>query len=75
MTEQLKKVVLTFIIIVLAFEIPNLGFYLMNQPDTYLFWLGVLIISTLFFLLGWAFHQYVLKVFIKILEEDDDREV
>lgn len=44
MNTKIVKYLIVFVCIAIGYEISNLALYLMNQPDTYLFWTGLFII-------------------------------
>ena len=63
MRNKLSNLFWVFVIGVLAMEMTQLAFHLMNQSDSLLFYLGLLIIALESFLGGWYLVKFLNKKF------------
>ena len=68
MKNTLVTYIITVFIVILVVELTNIGFFLMNQPDSYLFYLGLLLIGSECFIGGWFF----VKTLMSILSKKED---
>lgn len=72
----MKTVIKILAGLILAFgllQLVDLGFHLMNQPDTFVFNLGVVVLIGIFILLGFL-GLYLMNV-IKPEEEEEENEL
>lgn len=69
MKNTLVTYIITIFIVILLVELTNIGFFLMNQPDSYLFYLGLLLIGIECFIVGW----YMIKELTKIFTSDEKK--
>lgn len=71
--------ILVFILcMAIGFESVHLAFWLMNQPNTIMFWLGIIILSGIAFLVGtyvWKkISAWVADVFDQVEKESNDHD-
>ena len=69
MKNTLIQYIITIIVIIAVVELTNFAFNLMNQPDTYVFYLGLLIILSEGFAGGWLVMRTLKNIFSP--KEDD----
>jgi hypothetical protein len=69
MKNTLIQYIITIIVIIAVVELTNFAFNLMNQPDTYVFYLGLLIILSEGFAGGWLIIRTLKNIFS--LKEDN----
>lgn len=74
MKNTLVTYIITVFIVILVVELTNIGFFLMNQPDSYLFYLGLLLIGSECFIGGWFFVKTLMSVFSKKEDETEKKE-
>lgn len=63
MKNTLIQYIITIIVIIAVVELTNFAFNLMNQPDTYVFYLGLLIILSEGFAGGWLIIRTLKNIF------------
>jgi hypothetical protein len=63
MKNTLIQYIITIIVIITVVELTNFAFNLMNQPDTYVFYLGLLIILSEGFAGGWLIIRTLKNIF------------
>lgn len=63
MKNKISIFLITLVVGIIVMELSKLGFYLMNQPDSLLFYLGFLIIAMECFVCGWIFIKGLNKLF------------
>ena len=63
MKNTLLYYFITIIVVIAIVELTNLAFTLMNQPDTYVFYLGLLIILSEGFAGGWLVMRTLKNIF------------
>ena len=63
MKNTLIQYIITIIVIIAVVELTNFAFNLMNQPDTYVFYLGLLIILSEGFAGGWLVMRTLKNIF------------
>jgi hypothetical protein len=71
MKNTLLYYFITIIVVIAIVELTNFAFTLMNQPDTYVFYLGLLIILSEGFAGGWLVMRTLKNIF---LSKEDDSE-
>ena len=69
MKNTLIQYIVTIIVVIAVVELTNFAFNLMNQPDTYVFYLGLLIILSEGFAGGWLVMRTLKNIFSP--KEDD----
>ena len=69
MKNTLIQYIVTIIVVIAVVELTNFAFNLMNQPDTYVFYLGLLIILSESFAGGWLVMRTLKNIFSP--KEDD----
>lgn len=74
MKNTLVTYIITIFIVILLVELTNIGFFLMNQPDSYLFYLGLLLIGSECFIGGWFFLKTLMSVFSQKEDETEKKE-
>ena len=55
-------------------EVTNLGFYLMNQPDSYLFYLGLTVVLFAGIFLGVEVFKILTHLYDKINDKKEDNQ-
>ncbi len=63
MKNTLIQYIVTIIVVIAVVELTNFAFNLMNQPDTYVFYLGLLIILSEGFAGGWLVMRTLKNIF------------
>jgi hypothetical protein len=63
MKNTLIQYIVTIIVVIAVVELTNFAFNLMNQPDTYVFYLGLLIILSEGFVGGWLVMRTLKNIF------------
>ena len=63
MKNTLLNYFITIIVVIAIVELTNFAFTLMNQPDTYVFYLGLLIILSEGFAGGWLVMRTLKNIF------------
>jgi ABC-type nickel/cobalt efflux system permease component RcnA len=63
MKNTLIQYIVTIIVVIAIVELTNFAFTLMNQPDTYVFYLGLLIILSEGFAGGWLVMRTLKNIF------------
>ena len=63
MKNTLIQYIITIIVIIAVVELTNFAFNLMNQPDTYVVYLGLLIILSEGFAGGWLIIRTLKNIF------------
>lgn len=57
MKHNIVKILIYLLVIIGFIETTNLGFYLMTQPDSYLFYLGVSLVSFVWIFIGYKVFE------------------
>jgi hypothetical protein len=71
--KNLLKPFLTLLVAgIVAFESTNLSFWLMTQPNSFLFYLGLFILSTTFFFVGWGVGEFGKRLYLKFKNKSED---
>jgi ABC-type nickel/cobalt efflux system permease component RcnA len=63
MKNTLIQYIVTIIVVIAVVELTNFAFNLMNQPNTYVFYLGLLIILSEGFAGGWLVMRTLKNIF------------
>jgi ABC-type nickel/cobalt efflux system permease component RcnA len=74
MKNTFIRYITAIVITILVVELTNFGFFLMNQSDSYLFYLGLLLIGSECFIGGWFFVKTLMSVFSKKEDETEKKE-
>lgn len=74
MKDTFFKYLTAIVTTILVVELFNFGLFLMNQPDSYLFYLGLLLIGSECFIGGWFFVKTLMSVFSKKEDETEKKE-
>lgn len=74
MKNSLVNYIIAIAVAILAVELFNIGTYLMNQPDSILFYIGLTLIGSEVFLIGWFIIKELNKIFTKDEKIDGDKE-
>ncbi len=69
MKSTLANYIIAIFLTIIAVESVRLGFYLMNQSDSLMFYIGLMLIGLVMFLSGW----YLMKNLVKIFSKDDEK--
>lgn len=69
MKSTLSNYIIAIFLTIIAVESVRLGFYLMNQSDSLMFYIGLMLIGLVMFLSGW----YLMKNLVKIFSKDDEK--
>lgn len=72
MKNKIKQIAIFVLCLAIGFESIHLAFWLMNQPNTLLFWLGVIVLTGIAFLLGTYIWKRVGDWIEKKFEEMED---
>jgi ABC-type uncharacterized transport system permease subunit len=74
MKNALKHFVILLVAAIATFELVNLAFWLMCQSDSYLFYLGLIIVSTLMFIGGYTIGLYAHKTYVSLKNKSDKKD-
>lgn len=74
MKSTFVRYIIAFFIVILVVELTKIGFFLMNQPDSYLFYLGLLLIGSECFIGGWFFLKTLMSVFSQKEDETEKKD-
>jgi hypothetical protein len=72
MKNSLVNYIIAIVIAIIAVELFHLGTYLMNQPDSMLFYLGLFLIGLESFIGGWYVAKTLNKIFSSDKEKNDE---
>lgn len=81
MKEKIAKILTIAICVAAGFELVNLAFWLMNQPNTLFFWAGVFLAGSITSIAGWYLMSSVATWYSKTkaesesTTEDDDKTI
>lgn len=74
MKNTLLQYIITIIVVIAVVELTNFAFNLMNQPDTYVFYLGLLIILSEGFAGGWFVIRTLKNIFSSKTDESEEKD-
>jgi hypothetical protein len=74
MKNKLINYLITIVVAIIAVELLQFGFHLMNQSDSILFYIGLTLIGSVGFLIGWFIAKELNKIFTKDEKTDGDKE-
>jgi hypothetical protein len=72
MKNLLKPFLILLVAGIVTYELTNLSFWLMTQPNSLLFYLGLSILSTTFFFVGWGVGEFGKKLYLKFKNKSED---
>jgi len=72
MKNLLKPFLILLVVGIVTYESINLSFWLMTQANSFLFYLGLIIISTILFLVGWSIGEFGNKLYQKFKNKSED---
>jgi hypothetical protein len=72
MKNLLKPFLILLVAGIVTYESINLSFWLMTQANSFLFYLGLIIISTILFLVGWSIGEFGNKLYQKFKNKSED---
>jgi hypothetical protein len=73
MNNKLVNFLISLIVGILIIEMLHLAFHLMNQPDSLLFYLGLLIVALESFFIGWFSIKLLNKFFPTEKNEENSK--
>lgn len=74
MKNKLINYLITIVVAIMAVELLQFGFHLMNQSDSILFYIGLTLIGSEGFLIGWFIIKELNKIFTKDEKIDGNKE-
>jgi hypothetical protein len=74
MKNKLINYLITIVVAIMAVELLQFGFHLMNQSDSILFYIGLTLIGSEVFLIGWFIVKELNKIFTKDEKTGGDKE-
>jgi hypothetical protein len=74
MKNKLVNYLIIIVVAIIAVELLQFGFHLMNQSDSILFYIGLTLIGSVGFLIGWFISKELNKIFTKDEKTDGDKE-
>ena len=75
MKNSLIRFLVILVTTIVTFELTNLSLWLMCQPDTYLFYLGLILLLTIGFIGGYGLRQYGFKLYSKWKEKSNKKDL
>jgi hypothetical protein len=72
MKNLLKPFLILLVTGIVTYESINLSFWLMTQANSFLFYSGLIIISTILFLVGWSIGEFGNKLYQKFKNKSED---
>jgi hypothetical protein len=72
MKSTLTNYIIAIFLAIIAVETIRLGFHLMNQSDSLMFYIGLMLIGLVMFLSGWYLATSLLKIFSKDDEKSEE---
>jgi hypothetical protein len=72
MKNLLKPFLILLVAGIVTYESINLSFWLMTQANSFLFYSGLIIISTILFLVGWSIGEFGNKLYQKFKNKSED---
>ena len=74
MKSTLANYIIAIFLTIIAVESVRLGFYLMNQSDSLMFYIGLMLIGLVMFLSGWYLMKNLVKIFLKDEEKSEEND-
>jgi drug/metabolite transporter (DMT)-like permease len=74
MKNKLINYLITIVVAIIAVELLQFGFHLMNQPDSLLFYIGLTLIGLVPFFIGWFIANELMKVFTKDEKKSEEND-
>lgn len=72
MKNKISIFLITLVVGIIVMELSKLGFNLMNQSDSLLFYLGLSIIAIECFVCGWIFIRGLNKLFPPVEKKEEE---
>lgn len=74
MKHNIVKILIYLLVIIGVIEGTNLGFYLMTQPDSYLFYLGISLVAFIWIFIGYKAFEILTYLYDKIKNKKEDNQ-
>jgi drug/metabolite transporter (DMT)-like permease len=74
MKNKLVNYLITIVVAIIAVELLQFGFHLMNQSDSILFYIGLTLIGLVPFFIGWFIANELMKVFTKDEKKSEEND-